>query len=303
MCISDRVELRFGIQLAPTAADLTQIRALARLADREGLDLLGIQDHPYAGALADTMSVIATVLAETERLRVFPDVASLPMRGPAVLAKQAATLDLLSGGRFELALGAGAFWAGIAAMGGPTRTNPEALQALEEATRIIRALWHEETKAHETGTYYAVHGVQAGPAPAHPVGIWYGSVGPKAHALTGRLADGWAAPIPHYLPYEKWQAAQDIISAAAVDAGRNPAAITRMAQLVGHITETPGAVTLRGEEPIRTDAAGWARILADLATETGFDTFVYWPESQDEAQLRRWIGEVVPLTRRLLHAE
>ncbi|WP_429423285.1 LLM class flavin-dependent oxidoreductase [Nocardia sp. GAS34] len=261
---------------------MTQIRALARLADREGLDLLGIQDHPYAGALADTMSVIATVLAETERLRVFPDVASLPMRGPAVLAKQAATLDLLSGGRFELALGAGAFWAGIAAMGGPTRTNPEALQALEEATRIIRALWHEGTKAHETGTYYAVHGVQAGPAPAHPVGIWYGSVGPKAHALTGRLADGWAAPIPHYLPYEKWQTAQDIISAAAVDAGRSPAAITRMAQLVGHITETPGAVTLRGEEPIRTDAAGWARILADLATETGFDTFVYWPESQDE---------------------
>ncbi|MEC3957605.1 LLM class flavin-dependent oxidoreductase [Nocardia sp. CDC153] len=291
--------LRFGMQLAPTASELTQLRELARLADREGLDLLGIQDHPYAGSLADTFAVVATVLADTERLRVFPDVASLPLRGPAMLGKQAATLDLLSAGRFELALGAGAFWQGITAMGGPARTNPEALQALEEATRIIRAMWIPGRKAHEDGSYYAVHGVQTGPAPTHSVGIWFGSVGPKAHALTGRIADGWAAPIPHYLPYEKWAAAQEIITAAAADAGRDPASITRIAQLVGHITDAPGPVELRGETPIRTNAAGWARILADLATDTGFDTFVYWPESPDETQLRRWISEVAPMTRAL----
>ncbi|ASF07529.1 putative oxidoreductase [Nocardia brasiliensis NBRC 14402] len=293
------MSLRFGIQWAPTAAELPRLRALAKVADREGLDLLGIQDHPYSGGLADTFAVIATVLAETERLRVFPDVASLPLRGPAMLGKQAATLDLLSGGRFELALGAGAFWPAIRAMGGPTRSNPEALQALEEATAVIRAMWQPGTKAKVDGTHYTVHCVQSGPAPAHPVGIWFGSVGPKANALTGRIADGWAAPIPHYLPYEKWQATQDIISAAAVDAGRAPTDITRMAQLVGTITDAPGPVTLRGEEKIRTDAAGWARILADLATETGFDTFVYWPESEDETQLRRWIGDVVPAVRAL----
>ncbi|MFF2554534.1 LLM class flavin-dependent oxidoreductase [Nocardia sp. NPDC058058] len=294
------MNLRFGIQLAPTATELPQLRAMAEIADREGLDLLGIQDHPYSGGLADTFAVIATVLAETERLRVFPDVASLPLRGPAMLGKQAATLDLLSGGRFELALGAGAFWPAISAMGGPTRSNPEALQALEEATEIIRAMWQPGAKAKVDGTLYRVHGVQSGPAPAHPVGIWFGSVGPKANALTGRIADGWAAPIPHYLPYEKWQATQAIISAAAIDAGRQPTDITRMAQLVGTITDTPGSVTLRGENPIRTDAAGWSRILADLATETGFDTFVYWPESPDETQLRRWINDVIPATRALL---
>ncbi|WP_280390649.1 LLM class flavin-dependent oxidoreductase [Nocardia brasiliensis] len=293
------MSLRFGIQWAPTATELPRLRALAKVADREGLDLLGIQDHPYSGGLADTFAVIATVLAETERLRVFPDVASLPLRGPAMLGKQAATLELLSGGRFELALGAGAFWPAIRAMGGPTRSNPEALQALEEATAVIRAMWQPGTKAKVDGTHYTVHGVQSGPAPAHPVGIWFGSVGPKANALTGRIADGWAAPIPHYLPYEKWQATQDIISAAAVDAGRAPTDVTRMAQLVGTITDAPGPVTLRGEERIRTDAAGWARILADLATGTGFDTFVYWPESEDETQLRRWIGDVVPAVRAL----
>lgn len=294
------MDLRFGVQLTPKASELSTIRELARFADREGLDLLGIQDHPYAGELADTFALIATVLAETQRLRVFPDVASLPLRGPALLGKQAATLDLLSGGRFELALGAGAFWPAIAAMGGPTRTNPEALQALEEATAIIRAMWQPGGRANVDGTYYRVHGIHSGPAPAHPVGIWFGSVGPKANVLTGRIADGWAAPIPHYLPYEKWQATQHIISAAAVDAGRDPADITRMAQLVGTITEVPGPVTLRGEEPIRTDAEGWAHILVDLATESGFDTFVYWPESPDDTQLRRWIGDVVPFTRALV---
>ena len=291
---------RFGIQLAPDAGGLGEVRALARMADRDGLELLGVQDHPYAAGLGDTMALIATVLADTERLRVFPDVASLPLRGPAVLAKQAATLDLLSGGRFELALGAGAFWPAIAAMGGPRRTPGEALRALEEAIEIIRAMWRAGETVKAGGEHYTVQGVHAGPAPAHPVGIWLGSVGPKALALTGRAGDGWAAPIPHYLPYEKWGEAQDVITAAAQDAGRDPSAITRIAQLVGDITEAPGRVRLQGEEPIRTDAAGWARLLADIAADSGFDAFVYWPENTGETQLRRWSQEVVPEARALL---
>ncbi|WUH96342.1 LLM class flavin-dependent oxidoreductase [Spirillospora sp. NBC_00431] len=291
---------RFGIQLAPAATGLGEVRALARLADRDGLDLLGVQDHPYAAGQADTLALIATVLADTERLRVFPDVASLPLRSPAVLAKQAATLDLLSGGRFELALGAGAFWPAIAAMGGPDRTPGQALKALAEAIEIIRGMWRPGETVKVTGAHYTVKGVHAGPAPAHPIGIWLGSVGPKALALTGRVADGWAAPIPHYLPYETWREAQDIITRAAEDAGRDPSAVTRIAQLVGHVTDSPAPVRLEGEAPIRTDAAGWARVLATLATDTGFDTFVYWPETSDETQLRRWTQEVIPATRTLL---
>ncbi|QKG26670.1 LLM class flavin-dependent oxidoreductase [Actinomadura verrucosospora] len=293
---------RFGVQLAPSAAGLDELLSLARLADRDGLDLLGVQDHPYAADLADTFAVIAAALAGTERLRVFPDVASLPLRGPAMLGKQAATLDLLSGGRFELALGAGAYWPAIAAMGGPRRTNPQALRALEEAVEIIRAMWRPGETVQVAGEHYTVQGVHAGPAPAHPVGVWIGSVGPKALALTGRIGDGWAAPIPHYLPYEKWREAQDTITRAARDAGRDPSAITRMAQLVGDVTDAPGTVRLQGEEPIRTDAVGWARVVADLATGTGFDTFVYWPENPGEVQLRRWTQEVVPAARALLAA-
>ncbi|WP_026411488.1 LLM class flavin-dependent oxidoreductase [Actinomadura oligospora] len=293
--------MRFGIQLNPVASGLDDIRALARQADAAGLDLLGVQDHPYAADLADTFALIATVLAETERIRVFPDVASLPMRGPAMVGKQAATLDLLSGGRFELALGAGAFWPAIEAMGGPVRTTREALAALTEAIEIIRAMWRPGETVRVEGEHYTVKGVHAGPAPAHPVGIWLGSVGPRALALTGRVADGWAAPIPHYLNYEKWPEAQRIITDAAVEAGRDPASITRISQLVGHITDTPtGPPELTGETPIHADAATWARVLADLATDGGFDTFVYWPEQAEEHQLRLWTDEVIPATRELL---
>ncbi len=295
--------MRFGIQLAPDIDQIDHLRDLAKTADREGLDLLGVQDHPYAAGQLDAFAFMTSVLSETERLHVFPDVACLPLRGPAMLAKIAASLDGLSGGRFDLGLGAGAFWPAIAAMGGPRRTLPEALQALEESIEIIRTMWQQPRGARVHGEFYSVNGVRNGPPPSRPIGIWVGSVGPRAHALTGRLADGWAAPIPHYLPYEEWRAVQDLISNAAIDAGRDPAAISRLAQLVGVITDgSAQSVELQGETPIRATASQWARILADLATDTGFDTFIYWPEQADRTQLLRWAREVIPATRELLAA-
>src|SRR6185312_8607476 len=117
----------------PDAADIPGIMRLARQVDDLGFDLIGIQDHPYQRRFLDTWTLMAAILAQTRRVRVFPDVASLPLRPPAVLAKAAASLDLLSGGRFELGLGAGAFWDAIVAMDGPRRSPREALAALEEA--------------------------------------------------------------------------------------------------------------------------------------------------------------------------
>lgn len=292
---------RFGVQINPNAHELAAIRELAKLADREGLDLLGVQDHPYAANLADTFSLIGVLLADTERLSVFPDVASLPLRGPGMIAKAAATLDLLSGGRFELGLGAGGFWKAITAMGGPSRTTAEALAAQEEAIEIIRGLWKEGASVRVSGKHYSAAGVHGGPAPAHPIGIWLGSVGPKALALTGRIGDGWAAPIPSYLPYEKWRGAQDVIDRAAIEAGRDPKQITRLAQLVGHITDTPASGPLLTESaPIRATAAQWAELIAQLATATGFDTFIYWPEETTSDQLLRWSRDVAPAARALL---
>jgi alkanesulfonate monooxygenase SsuD/methylene tetrahydromethanopterin reductase-like flavin-dependent oxidoreductase (luciferase family) len=293
---------RFGVQLAPDSEQIEQLRRLARLADQEDLDLLGVQDHPYAAGQIDAFSFLTTVLAETSRISVFPDVASLPLRGPAILGKAALSLDRLSGGRFDLGLGAGAFWPAIASMGGPQRTFSEARSALEESVAIIRAMWEKPgERLSFAGQYHHLDGARSGPAPSRRMGIWFGSVGPKANEQTGRLADGWAAPIPHYLPYEKWRLTQDLISSSAVDAGRNPSDITRIAQLVGDITDLPASnLQLRGEVPIRTSAADWAQILADLGHETGFDTFIYWPQAADETQLLRWARDVVPAARDLL---
>src|SRR5581483_1923067 len=95
--------------------------ALGHALDDLGYDLIGIQDHPYQARHYDALALIAFLLGQTERVRIFPDVANLPLRPPAMLAKQAATLDQLSGCRFELGLGAGAFWEGVRAMGGPVR--------------------------------------------------------------------------------------------------------------------------------------------------------------------------------------
>ena len=111
----------FGLSVVPNADAYPAIVTQVLAAERAGFDLVGIQDHPYQRRFLDTFALIGDLLARTERLRFFPDVASLPMRPPTMLAKAAASLDLMSGGRFELGLGAGAFWDPVAGMGGPRR--------------------------------------------------------------------------------------------------------------------------------------------------------------------------------------
>src|SRR6266852_2850815 len=114
--------VKFGLNVDPNTGGLHICERIAAIADSGGLDLVGIQDHPYNADFGDTMTIITWLASRTSRVHLFPNVANLPLRQPAMLAKQAATIDVLSGGRFELGLGAGAFADGIAGMGGPRRT-------------------------------------------------------------------------------------------------------------------------------------------------------------------------------------
>src|SRR5258706_7246644 len=84
--------LEFGSFLIPNAADYPRLVELARLIDDLGLDLIGIQDHPYQRRFLDTWTLLTAIAMQTTRVRVFPDVANLPLRLPAVLAKAAARL-------------------------------------------------------------------------------------------------------------------------------------------------------------------------------------------------------------------
>src|SRR5256885_6359726 len=131
--------VHFGVFITPEATD-RPLRQAA-LADELGFDIAGVQDHPYQRRFYDTWTLLTAMAMRTERLVLFPDVANLPLRPPAMLAKAAATLDLLSGGRLELGLGAGAFWDAIVAMGGPPRGPGESIPAPEEAPPALRPLW------------------------------------------------------------------------------------------------------------------------------------------------------------------
>jgi alkanesulfonate monooxygenase SsuD/methylene tetrahydromethanopterin reductase-like flavin-dependent oxidoreductase (luciferase family) len=153
---------RFGLFLIPTAAEYPDLLRQVAAAERGGLDLIGIQDHPYQRRFLDTFALIGDLLARTERLRIFPAVANLPLRPPATLAKLAPSLDTISGGGFELGLGAGAFWDGVAAMGGPRRAPGESVEALEEAIEVIRRFWSGERTIAYQGRYYEVAGLHPG---------------------------------------------------------------------------------------------------------------------------------------------
>jgi alkanesulfonate monooxygenase SsuD/methylene tetrahydromethanopterin reductase-like flavin-dependent oxidoreductase (luciferase family) len=283
-------ELEFGISIVPTAATVPEARAVAEAADRLGIDLIGIQDHPYQWRFLDTWALLADLLARTERIRVFPDVANLPLRGPAMIAKHAASLDVLSEGRFELGLGAGAFWEAIGAMGGPVRSPREAVDALEEAIHIIRLYWSGERTIDFAGRHYAVAGLHPGPAPVHPIGIWVGAYRPRMQRLVGRLADGWV-PSFSYAPPEAIPSMRRRIDEAAREAGRDPAAIRRVYNLMGAITDVPSDGSLQGPP------SHWIEELTGFAGELGFDTFVFWPAEDPLRQLERFVAEVIPGVR------
>jgi alkanesulfonate monooxygenase SsuD/methylene tetrahydromethanopterin reductase-like flavin-dependent oxidoreductase (luciferase family) len=253
--------VRLGVFITPDAtnpeATLDQILA----ADRAGLDLVGVQDHPYQRRFFDTWTLLAYAAGRTERVRLVPDVANLPLRPPAMLAKAAASLDVLSGGRFELGLGAGAFWDGVERMGGPRRSAKESVDALEEAIPAIRAFWSDQ-----------------GPPPAHPIGIWLGAYGPRMLRITGRLADGWLPSLGgKYMSDEDAPRMQATIDEAARKAGRDPSEIERAVNVMG----------------LGSDAGGWADGLARIVDDLGFTTLVVGPPGDEPLDAIRRLGEEV----------
>lgn len=282
--------VRFGVFPAPDAGRSEDVLAIAAAAEDGGLDLVGIQDHPYQRRHLDAWALLATVLARTERIRVFPDVACLPLRDPAVMAQTAASLDVLSGGRFELGLGAGAFWDAIAAMGGPRRSGREAADALVEAIDVLRLMWSGERSVRYDGTHYRLAGARPGPAPAHDIGIWLGVTGPRLLGVLGRAADGWV-PSSSYVPPEALADKHARIDDAAREAGRQPADIRRIYNVFGAITDSAPTGFLHG--PVDQ----WVDELTELVLDGGMDTFVFGTQDDDLSQIQRFAREVAPAVR------
>jgi alkanesulfonate monooxygenase SsuD/methylene tetrahydromethanopterin reductase-like flavin-dependent oxidoreductase (luciferase family) len=284
------VSVELGAFVVPDASDPDAVLEQVLAAERGGLELVGIQDHPYQRRFLDTFALLAYLAARTERVRLYPDVANLPLRHPAMLAKAAASIDVLSGGRFELGLGAGAFWEAIEAFGGPRRSGPESVDALEEAIAILRACWSGERSVSFEGEHYRVRGMKFGPPPAHPIGIWLGAYGPRMMRVVGRLADGWLPSLPR-LPLEELGGRVRMIEEAAERAGRDPRAIRRIANVNGVIEDGPVTGWLRGPPE------HWIAELGALAADHGFDGFVLWSDGDMTEQIGRFAAEVAPALR------
>ena len=268
--------VKFGYFINP---DATQpVRALeqaikADVADVAGIDLIGIQDHPYQHRFHETWTLLSVIAARTSRVTLFPDVANLPLRPPAMLAKAAASLDLLSNGRVELGLGAGGFWPAIKAMGGPARTAGESVSALEEAIEVIRLFWTGGRGLKFDGRFYQLAGLNAGPVPAHAIGIWLGAYRPRMLRLIGRAADGWVPSLGYLTPEQLGEAGARIDDAAR-EAGRDPSSIRRVLNVGADLT---------------------AEDFAALVLEHGFDTFITSPDLGEA-----FIEDVVPKVRELV---
>ncbi|GAB7051780.1 LLM class flavin-dependent oxidoreductase [Catenuloplanes indicus] len=290
-------ELIFGAFVTPAARPPQQAVELAVAAEEFGLDLVTFQDHPYQPTFHDAWTLMSYVASRTSRITVAGNVLNLPLREPAVLARAVASLDLLSGGRVELGLGAGAFWDAIEAMGGRRLTPGQAVDALAEGIEIIRSVWDTSVKGgvRVSGEHYTVDGAKRGPAPAHDVSIWVGALKPRMLALTGRLADGW---LPS-LAYLKGGASDltDMnarIDAAAVDAGRSPSDVRRLLNVGGSF-----AAQSRGFLDGPPDQ--WAEELAGLTLEYGTSGFVL--ATDDPAAIELFAKEIAPATRELVAAE
>ncbi len=287
--------LRFGSFITPAAADPQRVVDLAVLSEAAGLDLVTFQDHPYQPAFLDAWTLLAVVGARTSTVRLALDVTNLPLRPPAVLARSVASLDLLTGGRVELGLGAGAFWDAIEAMGGRRLAPGQAVEALEEAVDVIRQVWDTGTRGgvRVPGEHHRVVGAKRGPAPAHPVEIWIGAYRPRMLGLVGRLADGWLPSLGRTGPDDLARASA-LVDDAARAAGRSPGDVRRLL----NVGASFGA---SGDGPLRGSPAQWADVLAELALEQGFSVFILAGDDPDD--LRRFAGEVAPAVRSLVAAE
>jgi alkanesulfonate monooxygenase SsuD/methylene tetrahydromethanopterin reductase-like flavin-dependent oxidoreductase (luciferase family) len=269
--------LQFATFISPTNSPAHRPLELAQLSEQLGFDFVTFQDHPYQSSYLDTWTLLSWVAARTERIGVSGNVLNLPLRQPpAVLARAAASLDLLSGGRMNLGLGAGYFWDGVQAVGGRRLTPLQGVAALGEAIDVIRGIWNADGPGllSSHGEFYKVDGAERGPAPAHKIPIWLGAHKPRMQELVGRKADGWLPSLP-VMGLDGLPKGTAIIDDAARAAGRDPRDITRLLNIFPD-QQTPEA-------------------LAQLTLEHGVSVFIL--VSDDPDVIKRYAAETAPVVR------
>ena len=273
--------LQFGTFITPVNDPPSAAVARAQLSEQLGFDLVTFQDHPYQPGFLDTWTLMSWVAARTSTIHISGNVLNIPMRPAPVLARAAASLDLLSDGRLALGLGAGAFWDAMVAMGFPRRTPAESVEQLAEAIDVIREIWRADTRGQlrVDGKYYQLKGAKRGPAPAHEVPIWVGAYKPRMLRLVAAKADGWLPSLSYLKPGDLARG-NAIIDEAAAAAGRDPREIRRLLNIVG--------------DPAKSSRQSIDEIVP-LVVEDGIGTLIIGTD--DPGELERFASEVIPAVR------
>jgi alkanesulfonate monooxygenase SsuD/methylene tetrahydromethanopterin reductase-like flavin-dependent oxidoreductase (luciferase family) len=285
-------DLIFGAGVPTSAAPGDDPAGFAQEAERLGYDFVSAADHPCGGNPSyETTTMLTWIAACTSRIKVASRVLAVPFRRPAMVAKLAASLDLLSGGRFILGLGGGYSDDEITALGGPALSPGEKIDSLAEAIQVIRGAWTHSGYT-QRGHHHSVRDLEMEPKPTRPIPVWLGTFGPRALAVTGRLADGWI-PSLGYMPAEEIPAMRRRIDAAAEEAGRRPEEIRGILNMTIRIN--PDA------QPQPDVVTGSAKQVVSQLHELlglGFTGFNFITSGPDRiASMQRIAEEVLPVLR------
>lgn len=225
--------VRFGVHTGPQHVGYQELVKLWQRADQLGFHWASVFDHfmPIAGAdvegpCLEGMVALTALATQTSRLRIGTLVLGVTYRHPAVLANMAATLDIVSGGRLELGLGAAWFQGEHEAYGITFPPPAERIRRLREALKVIKLLWTEH-KANFDGRYYTLKDALCEPKPLQKPRppLWVGGMGEQ---LTLRVvaeeADGWNA---FMLPPDAFQHKLDILAQHCARVGRDSATVQK----------------------------------------------------------------------------
>ncbi|WIX87725.1 LLM class flavin-dependent oxidoreductase [Amycolatopsis sp. DG1A-15b] len=289
----------FGIGVSTAVTAVPDTLKLAVQADRGGLDLITVSDHPYYADRLDAYAEIGVLLGKTERVSGLVSVTNLPTRPAAMLARTVTSLSALTGGRIVLGMGVGGLWDDIARLGFTKLTPGQAVRAFEEGIRLVKLLGGGGEPVTFDGEFYQVTNLE--PAAGAMPPVWTGSVGPKSLAVTGRVADGWMPGRAADWLSERYRTSRPLIDEAAVDAGRDPGDIATVYNFPGRITAEPLAKT-RAEDGswIGGSPAQWIEELTGAVLEHGAAGFVLFGADRttpDEVAAARWAEEIVPAVR------
>jgi probable F420-dependent oxidoreductase len=183
-----KVRVGYGLgNLRPLSGDA--LGALADGLEGHGFDSLWLSER-ISGPAPDPVLALTYAAARTKRIKLGTSVSVLPGRSPALVAKEWATLDVLSGGRALPAFGLGIAHPVEQQAFGVDRRDRAAI--FDEALPLIRRLWTESTVDHD-GRWFHYEQMSVLPKPSHPLDVWLGGRAPSELRRVGRLGDGWLA--------------------------------------------------------------------------------------------------------------